>query len=167
MSGRVALYVRVSTEEQAEHGYSIAAQIEILTDHAKAQNWCIVETFVDEGKSAKTTGRPALQAMLRQVRDGKIDTVLVWKTSRLTSTLADLTALLDLLLKHDVALVSYSERFDLSTAMGKAMLHVSGVFAELERNNLSENVHLGQRSKARQGGWNGGTVYGYDNWRMV
>lgn len=88
--------------------------------------------------------------------------MLVWKASRLTRSLRDLTAMIDIFHHNNVALISFSERFDLTTAMGKAMLQVAGVFAELERNNLSENVRLGQKRKAREGGWNGGTIFGYD-----
>src|SRR5689334_21852965 len=91
---RVGIYGRVSTEEQAKEGFSIAAQKEKLTAYVQSQDWKISDYYIDEGISAKDTDRPELQRLLKDIKEAKIDVVLVYKLDRLTRSVLDLYQLL-------------------------------------------------------------------------
>ena len=86
---RVALYPRVSTQEQAKEGYSIGEQIERLTDYCKAMKWEIFKIYTDPGYSGGDTNRPGLQAMIKDVEAGLIDKVVVYKLDRLSRSQLD------------------------------------------------------------------------------
>ena len=132
--GRVAaLYIRVSTLDQAREGYSLAAQQAALEAWAAAHGYA-TQLYADEGISGKDIGhRPAMRQMLADVEAGKIAVVAVWALSRLTRSVADLYATLELLAAHGVALISHTEAFDTSTPTGRAMMGLLGVFAQMER----------------------------------
>ncbi|MDQ1143422.1 DNA invertase Pin-like site-specific DNA recombinase [Bacillus sp. SORGH_AS 510] len=133
---KVALYVRVSTEEQAEEGYSINGQIKVLEDYCNKNNFQVVEIYKDEGISGKSTDRPALKELLRDSEHNKFDMVMVWKISRLSRKQLDFLNIIEHLKKHNVSFFSYSDNVDASTPMGIAMLQMMGTFAELERNTI-------------------------------
>lgn len=77
MSQKVALYIRVSTQEQVQEGYSIDAQTERLQAYCKAKDWMVFGTYTDAGFSGSNTKRPALQRLLNDVRAGLVDCVLI------------------------------------------------------------------------------------------
>jgi site-specific DNA recombinase len=159
----VALYVRVSTEEQAEEGYSIEAQLHNLRNFCKAKGFKIVKEYKDEGISAKSMkGRYGLNALLNDSNKGVFSLVLVWKLSRLSRDQIDLLDINKTLEGNNVGFMSMTESFDTATPSGRAMFQMLGLFAEFERNQLAENVRLGMKQKARQGQWNGGALLGYD-----
>jgi site-specific DNA recombinase len=116
---RTAIYCRVSTEEQAREGFSIAAQKKTLESFCQIKGWNIVKEYVDEGISGKTTRRPAFQQLLCDLRCGKFDAVIVWKINRLSRKNADLLNTAETLREHGVSLLSFSEQFDSSTPSGK------------------------------------------------
>lgn len=158
-----ALYIRVSTEEQATEGQSVSAQIETLTQYCKLYNIEIFDVYKDLGISGKDTkNRPELKRMLQDARKGRYNLVLVWKISRLSRSLKDLLLILDELENSGIVFNSYSEKFDTSTAVGKMTLQILGSIAEFERNTIIDNVNLGLNEFARKGGKTG-TVLGYDN----
>lgn len=158
-----ALYIRVSTEEQATEGQSVDAQIDILTQYCKLYNIQIYNTYQDLGISGKDTkNRPGLMKMLQEARQGRFNMVLVWKISRLSRSLKDLLMILDELEKYQIIFSSYSEKFDTSTPVGKMTLQLLGSIAEFERNTIIDNVKLGLQEYAKKGGKTG-TVLGYDN----
>ncbi|MGV2939306.1 recombinase family protein [Mesobacillus sp. LC4] len=160
----VAIYCRVSTEEQASEGYSISAQLHTLRQYASLYGWQIAEEYVDEGISGKNIkGRPALQKLNLDVDKGKFQAVLVWKISRLSRNMLDTLVLLEKFDEYDVKFISYSENFDTSTPIGKLVVQLMASIAEMERNTLSENVKLGMTQRAKEGNWNGGVVFGYDS----
>ncbi|WP_201716152.1 recombinase family protein [Rossellomorea arthrocnemi] len=160
----VAIYVRVSTEEQASEGYSIAAQLQTLRQYTSLYGWQIAEEYVDEGISGKDIkGRPAMQRLVSDVSKDKFQAVLVWKISRLSRNMLDTLVLLDKFEEYDVKFISYSENFDTSSPIGKLVVQLMASIAEMERNTLSENVKLGMTQRAREGSWNGGVVFGYDS----
>lgn len=160
---RAALYIRVSTEEQATEGQSVPAQIETLTQYCKLYNIEICDIYKDLGISGKETkNRPELIRMLKDARNGRFNLVLVWKISRLSRRLKDLLLILDEFDKLSIVFSSYSEKFDTSTAVGKMTLQLLGSIAEFERNTIIDNVNLGLTEFARKGGKTG-TVLGYDN----
>jgi site-specific DNA recombinase len=159
-----AIYVRVSTEEQAKEGHSIPAQIEVLTQYCKLFNIKIYNIYSDLGISGKDTkNRPGLNSLIADSKKGIFNTVLVWKISRLSRSLKDLLHMVDDFEKHDVSFISYSEKFDTSTAVGKMTLQVLGAIAEFERNTIVENVKLGMSEVVKSGRKAGGSVLGYDS----
>lgn len=161
---RVAIYCRVSTEEQANEGYSIAAQLDTLRQYAKLYGWEIAREYVDEGISGKNIkGRPAMQQLIADVEADKFEAVLVWKISRLSRNMLDTLILLDKFEDFGVKFISYSENFDTGSPIGRLVVQLMASIAEMERNTLSENVKLGMKQRALEGSWNGGVVFGYDN----
>lgn len=161
---KVALYPRVSSHEQVE-GYSIGEQIERLTKYCEAMDWEIYKIYTDPGYSGGNTDRPGLQEMLKDVRAGKVDKVVVYKLDRLSRSQKDTMLLIeDEFLAHDVDFVSMSENFDTSTSFGRAMIGILAVFAQLERENIKERTTIGKEARAKEGKWGGGSSepIGYD-----
>lgn len=159
---KVAIYARVSTEEQAEHGYSIDAQCENLKQYCKLYNKTVVKEYIDAGVSGKEmTKRKQLQALMLDVEKGIFDEVLVWKINRMSRKTKDLLEIVEHLNKHNVYFRSISENFDTSNPMGKFALQMMGAVGELERNTIVENVKMGLKQRAKMGYHNGGLCLGY------
>ncbi|MEM5621503.1 recombinase family protein [Bacillus thuringiensis] len=162
MKTKVALYVRVSTEDQAENGYSIEAQLNTLRNHCEMLGKTIVEEYIDKGISGKSIdGRNGLKRLLEATTKGKFNEVIVWKISRLARNTIDLLKIVEELHKNNVIFRSYSESFETETPMGKFALQMMGAVAELERNTIVDNVKLGMTQRAKEGKWNGGSMLGY------
>ena len=160
---RVAIYIRVSTEEQAKEGYSIAAQKERLTAFAHSQGWDIFDFYIDEGVSAKDTERPELKRMLQDIEGKKLDIVLVYRLDRLTRSVLDLYKLLEVFQKHDVHFRSATEQYDTTSAIGRLFITLVASLAQWERENLGERVKFGMEQKVREGKFPGGSVpFGYN-----
>jgi len=159
---RAALYLRVSTDEQAVDGYSIAAQTEKLTAYAHSQGWTIGGRYADEGFSAGNTDRPALQRLLRDIRRQQLDVVLVYRLDRLTRSVLDLYQLLEEFERHGVKFRSCTEVYDTTTAIGRLFITLVAALAQWERENLAERVKLGMEQMARERKRPGGPPpYGY------
>ncbi|MFI8712162.1 recombinase family protein [Brevibacillus brevis] len=160
----IAIYARVSTEEQAEEGYSILAQLDTLKKYARQHGYIVSKEYKDEGISGKTIQkRPQLQQLLRDAKQGLFQEVIVWKINRISRNQLDLLTIVDELQKHGVSFRSYTENFETETPMGRFALQMMGSVAELERNTIIDNVKLGMKQRARQGKWNGGRVLGYES----
>jgi site-specific DNA recombinase len=146
---KAALYIRVSTQDQVEN-YSIEVQRERLEALCKAKGWDIYETYVDGGYSGSTLDRPALQKMLSDLKD--IDVVVVYKLDRLSRSQRDTLSLIEEhFLTNSVDFVSMTETLDTSTPFGKAMLGILSVFAQLERETISERMKMGLIKRAENG----------------
>lgn len=161
----IALYPRVSTQEQALKGYSIDEQIEMMTKYCEAMRWDNFKTYTDAGFSGADMERPNLKKLIRDIKQGKIEKVLVWKLDRLSRSQKDTLYLLeDLFLPNNVDFISMSENFDTSSPFGKAMIGMFSVFAQLEREQIRERITLGRNARAKKGMWHGGNVppIGYD-----
>lgn len=159
---RVALYARVSTEEQAVHGFSIDAQLNTLRNYCSMYGKKVVKEYVDRGISGKSiAGRYELQQLLKDCEEGEFDEVLVWKISRLARKVIDLLGMVEKFEKNGVVFRSFSENFETETPMGKFALQMMGAVGELERNTIVDNVKLGMAQRSRQGRWNGGICLGY------
>ena len=158
------IYVRVSTEEQAQEGFSIRAQEQKLKDLARIKDWSIYKIYMDEGISGKNlVDRPAMQEMIADIKNGAVRNVLVFKIDRLTRSTADLLYLVDLFNHHDCAFNSLTESIDTQTASGRMFLKIIGIFAEFERENIIERVKVGIERKVREGYSIGGQIsFGYD-----
>jgi site-specific DNA recombinase len=162
-SVKVAIYIRVSTEEQAKEGYSIDAQKQRLTEFVRSQGWEIYEFYIDDGYSAKDLERPNVQRMIKDIRSKKFDIVLVYRLDRLVRSVINLHELLQLFDKHDVKFKSATEMFDTTSAMGRFFITLVGAMAQWERENLAERVKMGMSQKHAEGGRNGAVApFGYD-----
>lgn len=160
---KVAVYVRVSTEEQALEGYSIAAQKQRLTMYCESQDWDISGFYVDEGISAKDMNRPELQRMLRHVEEGIIDCILVYRLDRLTRSVLDLYKILEVLDKNNCKFKSATEVYDTTSAIGRLFITLVAALAQWERENMGERIRMGQQEKVRQGRYTSNRrPYGYD-----
>lgn len=150
---KAAIYVRVSTQEQAEEGYSIKAQIERLNAYATSQDWTVVKTYIDDGQSAKDMNRTDLSRMIEDMREDMFDCVLVYKLDRLTRSVLDLYKMLEIFEKHNVKFKSATEVYDTTNAMGRLFITLVAALAQWERENLGERVRMGMTQKAKEGKW--------------
>ncbi|SDM18370.1 recombinase family protein [Bacillus sp. OK048] len=158
----VALYIRVSTHEQAKEGYSIPAQKERLIAYCTAQGWTDYRFYVDEGVSAKDTNRPELQRMLDDVKKGKINMILVYRLDRFTRRVRDLYEMLEMLDKYKCSFKSATELYDTSNAMGRMFIGLVALLAQWETENLSERVKMALEEKVSGGERVGAVPYGFD-----
>ncbi len=166
---KVAIYVRVSTEEQAKEGISIEAQIDRCKAFSKARNWKVFKVYKDAGFSAGTMDRPAFQLLMIDVEDKKFDVLLVYKIDRFSRKLKDLITILDDLKKHNVNFTSVTEQIDTTTAMGEAFFQIIGVFAQLERGMVKERVEMAFSKKIDSGEYLNRAPLGYfyENGKLV
>ncbi len=161
-SKKIALYARVSTEGQAEEGFSIEAQLEKMRKNAENDDHQIVGEYIDRGISGKSmSNRPALLSMLEDAKNNKFQEVCVWKISRIARNNLDLLTIDRMLQEHNVSLRSYTEAFDTSTPTGKLLFNVLAGISEFERETIVDNVRSGMKQRARQGFFNGGRMLGY------
>lgn len=158
-----AIYVRVSTDEQAEQGFSLDIQKERLLAFCKSQGWDDTRIYIDDGYTGTNLDRPAMKRMIRHIEEKKIHTVVVFKLDRLSRKQKDVLKLLeDVFEPNNVVFKSATEPFETSTAFGKAMIGVLAVFAQLERDMIVERTTSGRRQKIKQGIWSGGRIpFGY------
>lgn len=169
----VAGYVRVSTQEQADEGYSIGEQQDRLKKYCEAQGWNLVHTYTDPGFSGAKLDRPALQQLLADIPSGSFDTVLVFKLDRLSRSQKDTMYLIeDQFIKNNIDFCSIMESsLNTSTPLGKAMVGILSVFAQLERNNITERMTMGRIGRAKTGKYSGGGIppfgYEYTNGELI
>lgn len=155
----VDAYVRVSTQEQANEGYSIGAQTERLQAYCQAKGWTLANVYTDPGFSGAKMVRPGLQKLISDVQNKRVDVVLVYKLDRLSRSQKDTLYLIeDVFMKNGVAFVSMNENFDTSTAFGRAMVGILSVFAQLEREQIKERTQMGRIERAKEGLWKGGGI---------
>ena len=155
-------YIRVSTDEQAKHGYSIAAQIERLEAYCVSQEWNLIDTFIDDGYSAKDLNRPHFKEMMERVKNEDIDVLLVYRLDRLTRSVLDLYEILKILDTHNCMFKSATEVYDTTNAMGRLFITLVAAIAQWERENTAERVKFGMEKKTKLGKWKGGMPpYGY------
>lgn len=156
---RAAIYVRVSTDEQAAEGVSLAMQEQRCRAAATASGATTSELFRDDGHSGRTLKRPAISDFLTRLDE--FDLLVVWRLDRLSRSVRDWTNLAHTLAEAHVGFLSVSERFDATTPWGKAALSMLSVFSELFLDILSSNVTAAFDHLAAQGRRHGGTAFGY------
>jgi DNA invertase Pin-like site-specific DNA recombinase len=159
---RVAVYVRVSSEEQLE-GYSLDAQLRAIRAYCAERGWEIVVEYVEEGKSARNedlSRRPRFKAMLDAADARQVDAIVVHKLDRFARNLLVLLTSLNRLGRADVSFVSVSEQIDYSTPQGRLFLIMLGALAEWYSNNLSQETKKGKRERKAQGLYNGLLPFG-------
>jgi site-specific DNA recombinase len=147
-----AIYIRVSTEEQARHGISLSAQEEALKNYASALGYEIFKIYKDEGKSAKDIEhRPEMVQMLEDAQTHKFQAIFIYKLDRFSRSLKDLIETIEKLKEWNVDFISLQDKIETTSASGKLMFHIISAFAEFERNVTGERTKFSMDKKARDG----------------
>ena len=150
-------YARQSVEKK--DSLSLSGQIDLCCRTAGVDR---LKVYQDSGYSGKNTDRPAFQQLLRDIKADRVGTLYVYRLDRFSRSVADFGQLWEILQAHGVEFVSVSENFDTKTPMGRAMLHIIMVFAQLERETTAERVRDNYYRRAALGQWPGGPApYGY------
>lgn len=149
-----AIYTRKS--KFTEKGESINNQINACKEYLKRLN---IEDFIiyeDEGFSGKNTIRPQFKNMLRDAKSKRFDILICYRLDRVSRNVADFSTLIEELEKYDISFISVNEQFDTTNPMGRAMMYISSVFGQLERETICERVRFNMTELARTGRWLGG-----------
>ena len=157
----IAIYCRVSTEEQAKEGYSLAAQERFCRDYAEKQGFSVAKVYIDDGYTGRNEHRPALQRLIADLNCLGIQKVVFYDLDRFARNLRlqlNLKAELD---ARGVALVSLNDRIDTSTPEGILEFQMKGMLSEWFSNQLSRKVKHVLQDKVEQGGFNGPVPLGY------
>jgi site-specific DNA recombinase len=162
-SRRCAVYTRVSTDHGLEQDFnSLDAQREACAAYVRSQahdGWVPHKgRYDDGGYSGASLDRPALQALLEEVRKRQIDVIVVYKVDRLTRSLADFAKLIELLDAHGVSFISITQSFNTTTSMGRLTLNMLLSFAQLEREVTGERIRDKIAASKKKGLWVGGVV---------
>jgi DNA invertase Pin-like site-specific DNA recombinase len=160
---KVAIYLRVSTTEQAKEGYSLGAQLERLRSFCKAREWEVSKEYIDDGHSGRSIKRPAYQKMMEEKDEW--DMILVVKMDRIHRNSKNFMEMMDNLRKWGKEFSSMQESLDTSTAMGRFVVDIIQRIAQLESEQIGERVYVGMKQKATtEGGILGfAHPYGYDH----
>ena len=152
----VDLYVRVSSTEQAEEGYSLEEQEARLRSYCEAYSYTIHAVHIDPGFSGANLERPGIKKVINDVRSGACKKVIVWKLDRLSRSQKDTMILLeDVFLANDCAFVSMTESFDTSTPAGRCVVGILASFAQMERENIRIRTTIGRQARVKQGYFHG------------
>lgn len=161
----VGCYIRVSSTEQADEGYSVQSQTDKLKAYCLAMDYMIYDMYIDPGFTGANLNRPGMQRLIRDVTNKKLDMVIVMKLDRLSRSQKDTLYLIeDVFAVNNCSFVSVTESFDTSTPMGKAFIGILAVFAQFERERIKDRTEDGKMERAKSGkvmGWYK-TPIGYD-----
>jgi site-specific DNA recombinase len=158
---RCAIYTRKSSEEGLEQEFnSLQAQREACEAFIKSQRhegWmCLPDRYHDGGLSGATMERPALQQLLAEIQEGRVDIVVVYKVDRLTRSLADFAKIVEILDAKGTSFVSVTQQFNTTTSMGRLTLNVLLSFAQFERDVTGERIRDKIAASKKKGMWMGG-----------
>ena len=143
---RAAIYVRVSTEEQAAEGYSLDAQRSVLEDYCIAEGWDVAEVYEDDGFSGRNDRRPAYRRMLSEM--DRWDVMVVIKMDRIHRNSRNFMTMMEYLDKNGKKFVSSTESLDTTNALGRFVVDMIQRIAQLESEQIGERTHMGMREKA-------------------
>lgn len=152
---KAAIYIRVSTERQAEEGFSLEAQRDILMQTLQRKELELYKVYTDPGVSGKSLKRPGVQAMLSDMKAKKFDTILIHKLDRLSRNMGDIIQFIELVNRLDVRLIIVAQgqdEIDTRSPLGKAFIQFNGIWSELYLNNLREETLKGLVKKIQNGG---------------
>jgi len=159
----VAIYSRKS--KLTDKGESIENQIELCKNYAK-QHFNVDEFLIyeDEGYSGGNAERPMFKKMLGDIHKKKFNVLICYRLDRISRNISDFSSLVNLLQDNDIDFVSIREQFDTSSPMGRAMMYIASVFAQLERETIAERIKDNMQQLARSGRWLGGkTPMGFES----
>lgn len=153
----IAIYARQSVDR--EDSISTDSQIEICQYEAQGEEY---RTYIDKGYSGKNTDRPYFKELVADIKKGEISKVIVYRLDRISRSILDFSNMMVLFDKYKVEFFSSTEKFDTSTPMGRAMLNICMVFAQLERETIQQRVTDAYYSRSEKGFYMGGRVpYGF------
>ncbi len=165
---RCAIYTRKSVAEGLDMEFNtLDAQREAGENYISAQKnegWSIIPKHYDDGGySGGNMERPALMELFEDIKDGKIDIVVVYKVDRLSRSLMDFAKIVELFEKHNVSFVSVTQHFNTKDSMGRLTLNILLSFAQFEREIISERIRDKIAASKKKGMWIGGPpILGYD-----
>lgn len=157
----VGIYPRVSTEDQSRFGFSLDEQEESLKRLCEWKGYKIYKVYREEGVSAKSMNRPKFQEMIQDMKDGKINKILVYKLDRLTRSIQDLETICKLLEEYKCDLESECEEINTSTPTGVFFMRMTTILAQLEIERTSERTKFGLMGAAKKGHFSGKAPIGY------
>lgn len=153
----IAIYARQSLEKV--DSLSINGQVELCKKECDGD----IKEYVDSGFSGKNIDRPSFQKMMSDIQNGEISKVVVYRLDRISRSITDFGSIWELFKKNNVEFVSVNEKFDTTTPMGRAMIYIIMVFAQLERETIAERIKDNYYQRAKSGAYLGGSpAYGFD-----
>lgn len=155
------LYPRVSTDDQVREGFSLDEQEEEMKRLCEYKNYQIYKVYREEGVSAKNMNRPKFQEMIQDLKDGKINRIIVHKLDRLTRSIQDLEVICKLIEEYNCSLDSVNEEINTDTAMGVFFIRMTTILAQLEIERTSERTKFGLKGAAKNGHFCGKAPIGY------
>lgn len=158
---RVAIYARKSVSDPQSE--SIENQINLSTQYCKDKfKYKSIHEYCDKGYSGKNTNRPGFQKLLTDIQSNRIDTILVYKMDRLFRNTKDFYSMLDIFEKYNIKFISITENFDLDSSSGRVMAGIYSIFAQFERESISQRIKDNMYQSAKKGSWMGGPApFGY------
>jgi site-specific DNA recombinase len=165
---RCAIYTRKSTDDRLDRDFnSLDSQREVCSAYITSQRhkgWSeLPASYDDAAQSGGTIDRPALQTLLRDIENNRVDVIVIYKIDRLTRSLADFVRLMDLFDRYHVSFVSVTQSFDTSDSMGRLILNILLTFAQFEREMISDRIRDKAAAMRKKGKHIGGSPpYGYD-----
>lgn len=162
-----AIYSRKS--KLTDKGESIDNQIELCKKYATTHLDTNIEFLIyeDEGFSGGDTNRPRFQKLIKDAKAKKFDVLICYRLDRISRNVSDFSSTLEMLQNNNIDFISIKEQFDTSTPMGRAMVYISSVFAQLERETIAERIKDNMSFLAKSGRWLGGqTPLGFDTQRV-
>lgn len=158
-----AIYTRQSVDKM--DSISIESQLEYCKYETRGNPY---KSYSDKGYSGKNTNRPAFEEMLEDIKQCKVSRVIVYKLDRISRSILDFANMMEIFAAHNVEFVSSTERFDTSTPIGRAMLNICIVFAQLERETIQKRVADAYYSRSKRGFYMGGRIpYGFEKTNTV
>lgn len=155
------LYPRVSTDDQVREGFSLDEQEKEMKKLCMYKNYQIYKVYREEGVSAKNMNRPKFQEMIQDLKDGKINRIIVYKLDRLTRSIQDLEVICKLIEKYHCSLDSVSKEINTDTATGVFFIRMTTILAQLEIERTSERTKFGLKGAAKNGHFCGKAPIGY------
>lgn len=156
---KISIYSRKSVF--TEKGDSIENQIDLCKNYCesyfKGENLEYI-IYEDEGFSGKNLNRPKFKELINDIKTNKVELLICYRLDRISRNVADFSSTLELLQKHNVNFISIKEQFDTTTPMGRAMIYIASVFAQLERETIAERVKDNMLQLAKMGKWSGGRL---------
>ncbi|MCL2509659.1 MAG: recombinase family protein, partial [Methanomassiliicoccaceae archaeon] len=158
---RAALYVRVSTEDQAREGFSLDAQTQRLEAYCRLRGYSVSGIYREEGYSGRNTDRPEYKRMMED--HDKWDALIVLKMDRIHRNSVNFTVMMDELRRKNKEFISAQEKFDTTTAMGRFVMDIIQRIAQLESEQIGDRVKMGMTRKAKfgTGHMGSGPIFGY------
>ncbi len=158
---RCAVYVRVSTDDQRDNGYSIDSQLRMIKEYCEKNDYSIVDVYNDAGHSGKDLMRPEMQRLLADIKTKKVDKLIAIKVDRLTRNNYDGFWLLNYCEEHDVKIELILEPYDVSTTNGEIIFGMNLVFGQRERKEIGARTKRAMEEMALEHIHPSKAPYGY------